>query len=245
MAALSANINAVAMLRNRRDLPWPDLIDIGRLALQAGAIGLTVHPRPDERHVRASDVPAIATLIAREFPGRELNIEGYPNPRFLTLVEEIKPTQVTLVPDDPIQATSDHGWDFQSHLTLLQPIVDRLHQHGARVAVFCDADPDDAERAAKTGADRIEIYTGPYGATFNDPAAASDHISMIAETASAAEAAGLGVNAGHDLTLDNLPPLIVAAPQIAEVSIGHALTADCLRFGVTEAVRRYIEAARG
>ena len=167
-AKLSVNLNAIAMLRNRRDLPWPSVIGLGRVALAAGAYGLTVHPRPDERHTRHSDLPQIRALIDDEFPNAEFNIEGYPTEDFLRLVEKNEPDQVTLVPDDPTQATSDHGWDFQTQSTFLTPIVRRLKKGGFRVSLFSDPDPHGVQAAADTGADRIELYTGPYGSFHNE-----------------------------------------------------------------------------
>jgi pyridoxine 5-phosphate synthase len=244
MASLSANLNAIALLRNRRNLPWPDVVDYGRRALTAGARGLTVHPRPDQRHIRTHDVFDLASLLSGSFPDREFNVEGFPDDRFLDLVAKIVPTQVTLVPDDPAQETSDHGWDFKNHLNLLRDVVDRLHRQGSRVALFCDPTAEAAEAAIATGADRIEIYTGPYGGFHDDPAGAAAELTRIAATAVMAASGGMQVNAGHDLTLQNLPALVKAAPQIAEVSIGHGLTADCLILGVGTAVEQYIEAAR-
>ena len=138
---LSVNLNAIAYLRNRRDLPWPSLVDLGRIALEAGATGLTIHPRPDERHIRAADVPLLRDLIGNEFPGREYNIEGYPDERFLALVEHIKPEQVTLVPDDPSQGTSDHGWNIPANETFLRAVIARLQRGGLRVSLFIDPDP--------------------------------------------------------------------------------------------------------
>ncbi|WP_084396220.1 pyridoxine 5'-phosphate synthase [Henriciella aquimarina] len=241
MTELSVNLNAVALLRNRRDLPWPSVTGLGRIALEAGAVGLTVHPRPDERHTRRADLPEMRALIDTEFPGREFNIEGNPTEDFLTLVETIKPEQVTLVPDDPGQATSDHGWDFVAHGERLAAITARLKRFGARVSLFADPEPDAAqiEAAAATGADRIELYTGPYGATFDDAARAAEEVEKLGATADAAEALGLGVNAGHDLTVANLPALVARIPALAEVSIGHGLTADALEFGMAETVRRF------
>jgi pyridoxine 5-phosphate synthase len=235
---LSVNLNAIAMLRNRRDLPWPSVTGIGRIALEAGAHGLTVHPRPDERHIRRSDVPELARLLADEFPGREFNIEGNPDARFIELVEAIRPDQATLVPDDIRQATSDHGWDVAAHHAFLKDIAARLRSSGIRVSLFIDADPALAALAAEVGADRVEIYTGPYGGTF-EPAAKARELGKVIATGNAATAAGLGLNAGHDLTRDNLPPLVTALPHLAEVSIGHAITADALIFGMGEAVRLY------
>ena len=174
-AKLSVNLNAVAMLRNRRDLPWPSVTGLGRVALVNGAHGLTVHPRPDQRHIRFSDLPEIRALIDDEFPDAEFNMEGYPTDEFLDLVDANAPEQVTLVPDDPSQATSDHGWDFVGKGNVLRSVVQRLKKGGARVSLFCDPDASRAalEAAKATGADRVEFYTGPYGGTFDDPARAS------------------------------------------------------------------------
>ena len=238
---LSVNLNAVAMLRNRRDLPCPSVEGLGRIALQAGASGLTVHPRPDQRHIRFSDLPVIRALIDDEFPQAEFNIEGYPSEDFLALCERIEPEQVTLVPDDPSQATSDHGFDFRRDGEMLKPIVARLKKSGMRVSLFADGDGDlDAVELAKaTGADRIELYTGPYGGCFDDPQKGAAILADLGKTADAAIALGLGVNAGHDLTVANLPALVKRIPRLAEVSIGHGLTADALEFGMAETVRRF------
>jgi pyridoxine 5-phosphate synthase len=240
-ALLSVNLNAVAMLRNRRDLPWPNVEGLGRIALEAGASGLTVHPRPDQRHIRFSDLPVIRALIDDEFPDAEFNIEGYPSEDFLALCERIEPEQVTLVPDDPSQATSDHGFDFRETSEMLKPIVARLKRGGMRVSLFADGDGDaeSVELAKATGADRIELYTGPYGGCFDDPRRGIILLEDLGKTADAALALGLGVNAGHDLTVANLPALVKRIPQLAEVSIGHGLTADALEFGMAETVRRF------
>ena len=242
-AKLSVNLNAIAMLRNRRDLPWPSVISLGRVALAAGAHGLTVHPRPDERHTRHSDLPQIRALIDDEFPNAEFNIEGYPTEDFLRLVEKNEPDQVTLVPDDPTQATSDHGWDFQTQSTFLTPIVRRLKKGGFRVSLFSDPDPHGVQAAADTGADRIELYTGPYGSFHNESAKAAKELEMLGKTADAAFSAGLAVNAGHNLTVANLPALAKRIPALAEVSIGHGLTADALVYGMAETVRRLLRAS--
>lgn len=244
MADLSVNLNAVAHLRNRRDLPWPSVVGIGRICLEAGADGLTVHPRPDERHIRRSDVFELATLL-REWQGREFNIEGYPSEDFLGLVETVRPDQVTLVPDDPAQSTSDHGWDLNARADYLAPIVERLQNGGMRVSLFVDADPSLAPMAAEIGTDRVELFTGPYGRPDGDTAGELKRLKDTAEAyrkaglRAARGGAGIGVNAGHDLTLENLPALVEAIPDLEECSIGHALTADALIYGFGEAVRRY------
>ena len=279
MTKLSVNLNAVAQLRNRRDLPWPSVLGIARVVLDAGASGVTVHPRPDERHIRRTDVFDLKEMLLAEYPDREFNIEGYPSEDFLTLVETIDPEQVTLVPDDPSQATSDHGWDFAGQgnfLTLVETIdpeqvtlvpddpsqatsdhgwdfasqgnfltaiVQRIRTPNRRVSLFCDPDAGEAGVAAAkaTGADRIELYTGPYGGCYDDPARARAELATLAVTAKAAMAAGLGINAGHDLTLENLPAFQAQVPGILEASIGHGITADALLMGFAEAVRRYRE----
>lgn len=232
------NVNAIAQLRNRRDLPWPSVVGLSRIALEAGAWGITVHPRPDERHVRRSDVAPLAQLVS-EFPHAEFNIEGYPDDRLMEIALEVSPDQVTLVPDDPSQATSDHGWNFRIHHNFLKPVVAQLKQAGIRVSLFADADADTIAMAGDTGADRVELYTGPYGSTFDDPEAAARELDMLEAAAAVARNAGLAVNAGHDLTVANLPPLIARVPWIAEVSIGHGLTADALQYGMAETVRRF------
>jgi pyridoxine 5-phosphate synthase len=237
---LSVNLNAVAQLRNRRDLPWPSVVGIGRIALQAGAGGLTVHPRPDERHIRRSDVPQLRALIDDEFPAAEYNIEGYPTEEFLSLCEKNEPEQVTLVPDDPSQATSDHGWDFARQYKYLRPIVARLNQAGFRVALFADAEKEQIKWAGETGAQRVELYTGPYAACFDDPVGAARHVALLGEAADAAREAGMAVNAGHDLMVANLPAMIERVPYLAEVSIGHGITADALEFGMDAAVKRFL-----
>ena len=240
-AKLSVNLNAIAMLRNRRDLPWPSVTGLGRIALAAGASGLTVHPRPDQRHVRFSDLPEIRALIDDEFPEAEFNIEGYPSDEFFDLCASAEPEQVTLVPDDPSQATSDHGWDFRKNRDLLVDVVAQYKKIGCRVSLFADGDGDaEAVKIARdVGADRIELYTGPYGGCYDAPERAAVILEALGKTADAALANGLAVNAGHDLTVANLPALLKRIPALAETSIGHGLTADALEYGMTETVRRF------
>jgi pyridoxine 5-phosphate synthase len=235
---LSVNVNAIAYLRNRRHVPWPDVAELGRVALKAGAVGLTVHPRPDERHIRHADVPVLRDLIRQEFPGREYNIEGYPDERFLKLVEENRPDQVTLVPDLPGQGTSDHGWNIADNTALLQDVTARLHEGRMRVSLFVDPDQALAAQAKSAGADRIEIYTGPYGGAM-DAATREREFKKVVATGKAAEAAGIGLNAGHDLTRANLVPLVKALPNLQEVSIGHAVIADAMMLGMAESVRLF------
>jgi pyridoxine 5-phosphate synthase len=246
-AKLSVNLNAIALLRNRRDLPWPSVTGLGRIALAAGAHGLTVHPRPDQRHTRFSDLPEIRALIDDEFPQAEFNVEGYPTGDFLALAEAAEPEQITLVPDDPEQPTSDHGWDFVANRDMLKAIVARLKKSGARISLFCDPDASEEQlQAAKaTGADRVEFYTGPYGACHDDSEKAVNELKKLEKTALLATALGLGVNAGHDLTVANLPALARAIPDLAEVSIGHGLAADALEHGMSGTVKRFLKALAG
>lgn len=247
MTKLSCNLNAIAMLRNRRSVPWPSVTGIARVALDAGADGITVHPRPDERHIRRTDVFELVKLIRDDYPGAEYNIEGYPSEDFLTLVERAHPDQVTFVPDDPLQSTSDHGWNIEANTAVLEPAIARMRAAGVRVSLFINADPAAPAAASMVGADRVELYTGPYGGSLKLEVAMV-HLRALKETADAARKAGenargggkrVAVNAGHDLNLVNLPPLKQAIPDLAEVSIGHALTADALLMGYAEAVRRY------
>lgn len=247
MTKLSVNLNAVAQLRNRRDVGWPSVTGMARLVLDAGADGITVHPRPDERHIRRTDIMELEALLRGEYPNAEYNIEGYPSDDFVALVEKAKPDQVTFVPDDPAQATSDHGWDIAHNEGLLTGAIERMNRAGVRVALFIDEDPGVPALAAAVGADRVELYTGPYGAHFSTSDGAG-HLENLAATAKAAKKAahnargseqGLGVNAGHDLTLENLPALVAKVQPLDEVSIGHGITADALVLGFGEAVRRY------
>ena len=241
MTKLSVNLNAIAQLRNRRAVPWPSVLNMARIALTAGADGITVHPRPDERHIRRTDVFELVALLRQDYPGREFNIEGYPTDDFLTLVERAAPDQVTFVPDDPLQATSDHGWNIEANRAVLVPAIERMKAANIRVSLFINAEPSAPAAAATVAAERVELYTGPYGGALK-PELAAVHLEALRETADAARAAGVQVNAGHDLNLVNLPPLKAAIPDLAEVSIGHAITADALIYGMAETVRRYREA---
>ena len=239
MTRLSVNLNKVALLRNTRDVGVPDVLRAARIAVDAGASGVTVHPRPDERHTRPSDVFNLSSFTQEA--GVEFNIEGNPTKSFLALVHEVVPAQCTLVPDAPDQRTSDHGWDLGSDGDRLRPIISDLRSRGIRVSLFMDPDPVVITNAAKVGADRIEIYTEPYAKAFGtqDQAVSLDACAKCAEEA---ERMGLGVNAGHDLNLQNLPALIQSVPGIVEVSIGHALIADALELGLRETVGAYLSA---
>jgi pyridoxine 5-phosphate synthase len=243
-AKLSVNLNKVALLRNQRDVGYPGVLEAARLVVHAGAHGITVHPRPDERHIRRTDVTELAPLIRDELgPAIEYNIEGYPTPEFVALIREVRPDQVTLVPDAPDQRTSDHGWDLVRDGARLGPIIAELRASGARVSLFLDPEPALVAGVSQAGADRIELYTGPYAHAFGGPGAKM-LLERYVRTAGAAARAGLGVNAGHDLNLDNLPTFVHAIPQLAEVSIGHAITADALRIGFPAAVEAYLRALR-
>ncbi len=235
MTQLSVNINKVATLRNARGGNLPDVLLFAQDCERFGAQGITVHPRPDERHIRKTDVAALAELITTEF-----NIEGNPTPAFIELVLAAHPAQVTLVPDAVDQITSNHGWDTKHNLVILQPIIRKFQQAGIRVSVFVDADPEMVEYAKKAGADRVELYTGPYAEMYEEnPKAAIEAYRPAAEKA---REIGLGLNAGHDLNLHNLHAFVEAFPWVDEVSIGHALIADALYLGIEETIRRYREA---
>ena len=238
--ALSVNVNKIALLRNQRPLAIPSVVGLARIALEAGAHGITVHPRPDERHVRASDVPELAALLAG-FPDAELNIEGNPFHNLMDIVRAVRPAQCTFVPDSAEQSTSDHGFDLDRDGERLAPLVAEARALGVRVSVFMDADVAAMAKARDVGADRVELYTEPY-ARAHGTAGEAASLGAFASAARAARAAGLGVNAGHDLNLDNLPPFLAAVPGVLEVSIGHAFTADALELGMAGAVRAYREA---
>jgi pyridoxine 5-phosphate synthase len=239
MARLSVNLNKIALLRNSRRTGVPSVLEFARLAYDAGAAGVTVHPRPDERHIRGSDVMALAELMRDWRPLCELNIEGYPDERYFSICEAVRPEQCTLVPDGPGVLTSEEGWKLGNEDTpLVNASVARLKRLGARVILFVDPDPTVIGRVPGTGADGIEIYTGSYADDFRNGDAAA-MLKACADTAGRAAARGLVVNAGHDLNLENLPSLVTAMPNLAEASIGHELTADALKMGWQEAVRAY------
>lgn len=234
MTKLSVNINKVATLRNARGGNNPDVLAVALDCERFGAQGITVHPRPDERHIRYSDVYSLKPRLTTEF-----NIEGQPCERFVDLVCKVQPTQVTLVPDAPDQLTSNAGWDTQANLDFLSEVTETFHSRGVRVSIFVDADPEMVKGAARAGADRVELYTEPYASGY-----AADREAAIAPFVKAAEYAkslGLGLNAGHDLSLENLRFLSQRIPWIDEVSIGHALICDALYLGLKTTIQRYRE----
>jgi len=238
MTRLSVNLNKVALLRNSRNLGIPSLLPAAERCIEAGAHGITVHPRPDQRHVKPSDVLELAELL-RDHADVEFNIEGNPFPEFLEMVRRARPIQCTLVPDGPNAVTSDHGWDLDEQATWLKPIISALHDSGARVSIFMDVESDQWARARELGADRVELYTQPYAAAY----ARNDFERILGEfaaAATAAQAVSLGVNAGHDLNLQNLGAFC-RIPGILEVSIGHALVSDALEVGLYKAVRAYLQ----
>jgi pyridoxine 5-phosphate synthase len=242
MARLSVNLNKIALLRNSRRTGVPDLSQFGRLALGAGAMGLTVHPRPDERHIRAADVPLLAALMAPYRPAMEFNIEGYPDERLMDILQDNRPEQATLVPDAPGAFTSEEGWTLDpAQAERLAPAIAAMKALGCRVILFIDPDPNVLERLSSAGADGVEIYTGSYAAAFRDGGHRSI-LQRIEATAARARDAGLVVNAGHDLNLHNIPPLMQAVPFLAEASIGHELTADALENGFAATVAAYAKA---
>lgn len=239
MTRLSVNLNKVALLRNSRSLGIPSVTRAARIVLDAGAHGITVHPRPDARHIRSADVHELAQLL-KSSPAAEFNIEGNPfEPPLLELARAVRPQQCTLVPDTPGAFTSDHGWDLARDGARLQPMVAELKKLGIRVSLFMDPLPEMMAVAASIGAQRVELYTEPYAQSFG-AAGESAMVGRYAAAARSAKAAGLAVNAGHDLNRDNLPRFLKAVPGVAEVSIGHALIADALELGLAVTVGDYL-----
>ena len=236
--ALSVNVNKVALLRNTRHLGIPDVLRAAQICLEAGAQGITVHPRPDERHIRAHDVHALAALL-RQWPGREYNIEGNPSHNLMEFIRQVRPQQATFVPDSEDQFTSDHGWSFPQDAQKLAPLIAECRALGVRVSLFMDPVPEQMAQARAVGADRVELYTEPYAAAWGTP----QHGACLARyrvTAQAALDAGLAVNAGHDLNRDNLAAFVRGVPGVQEVSIGHALIADALELGYRATVQAYL-----
>lgn len=234
MTRLSVNINKIATLRNARGGNIPDVVAAAVACERFGAQGITVHPRPDERHIRRQDVFDLKPVVTTEF-----NIEGYPSEDFINLVISVKADQVTLVPDQPGQITSDHGWNTRKHLAFLKEVVSRFQEAGIRTSLFVDPDSDAVEGAALTGTNRIELYTEPYATHF--PINRDKAVSPFVEASRTAIQAGLDLNAGHDLSLTNLRFLITHIPEIKEVSIGHALISDALYFGLEQTIHKYLD----
>lgn len=235
--ALSVNVNKVALVRNTRHLGIPSVLRAARLCLQAGANGITVHPRPDERHIRASDVHELASLM-KNWPDREYNIEGNPSQNLMDFIRQVRPHQATFVPDSEDQFTSDHGWSFPQDAARLAPLIAECRALGVRVSLFMDPVPEQMAQARAVGADRVELYTEPYAAAWGTDRQAQE-LERYRAAARAAMDAGLGVNAGHDLNRDNLAAFVRGVPGVLEVSIGHALIADALELGYAATVRAY------
>jgi pyridoxine 5-phosphate synthase len=240
---LSVNLNKVALVRNTRHLGIPSVTRAATLCLEAGAAGITVHPRPDARHIRAEDVTDLAALL-QAWPDREFNVEGNPFHNLMDCVADLRARnlpvhQVTFVPDSEGQFTSDHGWSFPADAVRLRPLIEQAHALGLRVSLFMDADPTAMQAAKEVGADRIELYTEPYAAAWGT-AEQGAQLRRFAAAAQAALDAGLGVNAGHDLNRDNLSAFAQQVPGLLEVSIGHALIADALELGYTDTIKAYL-----
>lgn len=242
LTALSVNLNKVALVRNTRHLGIPSVTRAATLCLQAGAAGITVHPRPDARHIRSDDVHQLWALL-KQWPQAEFNIEGNPFHNLMDFVRTLKPHQVTFVPDSEGQFTSDHGWTFPQDAERLKPLIDEAHALGVRVSLFMDPQPEAMAAARAVGADRVELYTESWARAFGTP----DELAVLtqfADTARAALAVGLGLNAGHDLSRENLTRFLREVPGVLEVSIGHALISDALELGYEATVRDYLRCIR-
>ncbi len=242
MTRLSVNVNKIALLRNSRGRDYPSVTSFARRVVELGVRGVTVHPRPDERHIRRGDVHELREML-EDFPGVEFNIEGYPSAEFLALIEAVKPGQCTLVPDAPEQITSDHGWDIPANRELLRDVTTRLREAGVRSSLFLDPSAAMVEHAPEAGCDRIELYTEDYARACGGPEQAAV-LERYRETASRATELGIGVNAGHDLNLENLANFLEIG-NILEVSIGHALVVECLEHGVEQVISRYLGICAG
>lgn len=241
MTNLSVNLNKFALLRNSRDTDYPNLMHMAKRCIAAGIHGITVHPRPDQRHIRYCDMADLSALL-QGYPGVEFNIEGNPISTFVELVRKARPAQCTLVPDSPEQLTSDHGWDLRKEGDRLQPIIQQLQQDGIRVSLFLHAEVGQIGLAKATGADRIELYTAPYARVFGAPQ--QDRVfDCFRQAAAHAHEAGLGVNAGHDLNLRNLG-LFLTIPEILEISIGHAIVVESFDHGLENTLAKYLEIVR-
>ncbi len=242
MTVLSVNLNKIALLRNSRGRDFPSVVNFAQRFINLGVKGITVHPRPDERHITRQDVHDLASFLEL-YPDVEFNIEGYPSEQFLKLVMDVKPAQCTLVPDEPGQLTSDHGWDVAANKSSLEEVIAQLRDNGIRSSLFLDPEPDRVQEVLAVQADRIELYTEDYASHFG---LESEHrvFENYRATAAAAEQAGIGVNAGHDLDLRNLRRFL-EIPNILEVSIGHALVVECLLHGIESVVKQYLSITGG
>jgi len=241
MTRLSVNLNKIALLRNQRNIGIPSVIEAARTVIKAGAYGVTVHPRPDERHTKYADVYELAEMVTVEF-----NIEGNPfTGKYMEIVSQVRPTQATLVPDAPDANTSDHGWNLQENKERLLPVVKQLKQLGIRVSLFMDTDVTGIKLAKQLGADRVELYTEPYARAFRTSKNVDETLNQFVTSAKAALDVGLGLNAGHDLNLENLGKFCSAVPGILEVSIGHALIADAIEMGLYNTVKEYLKVLSG
>jgi pyridoxine 5-phosphate synthase len=246
MTKLSVNLNKIALLRNQRDIGIPSVTEAAKTVIKAGAYGITVHPRPDERHIKYADVYELAEIVTASAWGWltpvEFNIEGNPFlGKYMEIVGQVKPDQATLVPDTPEASTSDHGWNLKADAKKLIPIIKKLKALGIRVSLFMAADAAGAAAAGEIGADRIELYTEPYARAFRTDEDVDEILQQYAYAARAAGDAGLGVNAGHDLNLSNLGKFLAEVPGVLEVSIGHALIADALEMGLFNTVKEYLK----
>jgi len=237
MTKLSVNLNKIALLRNQRNIDIPSVIEAAKTAIKAGAAGITVHPRPDERHTKYPDVYELAEMVTVEF-----NIEGNPfTGKYMNIVIDVKPTQATLVPDSPDANTSDHGWDLDKNADRLIPIIKKLKGAGIRVSLFMDAESENIKKAKDIGADRVELYTEPYATAFRTGENFDMVLARFVASAKAASRAQLGLNAGHDLNLKNLGRFCSEIPELLEVSIGHALIAEALETGLSNTVKEYLK----
>ncbi len=237
MTKLSVNLNKIALLRNQRDIGIPSVLESAKTVIEAGAHGITVHPRPDERHIKYDDARELKNMLTVEF-----NIEGNPfTGKLMELLHELKPDQATLVPDEPGANTSDHGWNMQQNKERLEPVIKQLKDLGIRVSLFMDPDTEGIKIASDIGADRIELYTEPYASAFRTNDNIKQTLERFAAAARFANEIGLGLNAGHDLNLKNLRKFCSAVPGILEVSIGHALIAEAIEIGLDNTVKEYLK----
>jgi len=242
MTKLSVNLNKIALLRNQRNIGIPNVMESAKIAIRAGAYGITVHPRPDQRHIRFSDVYELSEMLSGEYSNTEFNIEGNPFAgEYMEIIGKVKPNQATLVPDAPNANTSDHGWNLQADKDRLMPIIKELKALGIRISLFMDPDIDGIKLAGQLGVNRIELYTEPYATAFRTNQNLSEILELYVSAAAVAADMKLGLNAGHDLNLENLGKFCSTVPGILEVSIGHALIAEALHSGLYNTVKEYLK----